>query len=133
MKLREGTSQMNDRQMNDKRAEKAVLEILEGLSANAAGIKAGIANGDLMESVRLTGERVTLIEALRELKDAKVSLASSDIKDEMDLLIKNGEIDINEAISGISAKLTSLKADLAKVKDARDIAAYKIQGRRYGY
>ncbi|MCL4538662.1 MAG: hypothetical protein M1469_09495 [Bacteroidetes bacterium] len=119
--------------MNDKNAEKQVMEILKGLSANAARIKAGVAEGNLGESVRLTGERVALIEALRELRDAKVSLASSDIKDEMNLVVKNIENDTLEAIGGINAKLSSLLKELAKVKGARDIAAYKIQGGRYGY
>ena len=119
--------------MNDKRAEKQVMEILKELSANAAKIKAGIAEGNLSESVELTGKRVALIEALRELRDAKVSLASSDIKDEMNLVMKNIEKDTFEAIGGINAKLSSLLKELAKVRGAKEIAAYKVQGGRYGY
>ena len=110
--------------MNDKHVEKQVMDILRKLSANAGKIKAGIAANNLGEPVKLTGERVALIEALRELGEAKVSLAGSDIKDEMNLVMKNIENDTFEAIGGISARLSSLLSELAKIRGAKEIAAY---------
>ncbi len=119
--------------MNKKSAEKQVMKILEGLLDNAAQLKAKISEGDLAQSASLVGKRVALIEALRELRDAKVSIENSDIKSEMSLVVNNIQRDVYEAIGGINARLSSLLSELAKVRSAKGIAAYKIQGGRYGY
>ncbi|HQT90538.1 MAG TPA: hypothetical protein PL001_00740, partial [Candidatus Kryptobacter bacterium] len=65
--------------------EEKAEEIIRDLAKNASLIREKVKEGKLEESMRLTGQRVALIEALRELKDAKVSLANSDVKDEMAL------------------------------------------------
>ena len=108
-------------------------EILHDLAENAARIKASVKEGNLQESTKLVGDRVALVEALRELKDAKVSFVNSDKKDEMFLLMKNMENDISEAIGSINTNVSALLKELAKMRDAKSIAAYKIQGGRRGY
>jgi len=93
---------------------------------------------------------VALVEALRELRDAKVSFANSDMKDEMSILVNNIESDVLEAVVGIKKKLSALLEELAQMKGAKKIAAYaarrhpayrvstvigrdKMQGGRNGY
>lgn len=101
-------------------AEKIVRE----LAGNATLIKTKIAEGNLQEATKLTGQRVALVEALRELRDAKVSLANSEILGEMEMLMRNAENEMSEATGNIRARLSALSKDLANVKGARKIAAY---------
>jgi hypothetical protein len=104
--------------------DKLARQIIEDLARNASLIREKVGEGNLPESVKLTGERVALIEALRKLKDAKVSLANSDEKDEMALLVKDIQNDISEAASGINSRLSELMKELASLKGARRIVAY---------
>jgi len=113
--------------------EARALKIIKDLAGNAANMKKCSKEGNLPESIRLTGERVALVEDLRALKDSKVSLANSDKKYEMSILVKNIEDDVKEAIGTINARLSSLSNELVKVRDAKKIAAYRVQGGRYGY
>ncbi len=108
-------------------------EVIRNLASNAAQIKAGIKEGNLQDSAKLVGDRVALVEALRELWDAKVSFANSDIKNEMSSLVQNMENDVSEAIGNISTNTSALLKELAKMRGAKNIAAYKIQGDRHGY
>ena len=130
--------------------EQEAVRIIRELARNATQIKLHIVDCHLQEAARLTGERVTLIEALRALRDAKVSLASSDRMNEMTALMKNIENDVSEANANIRARMTSLTKELATITGARKIAAYaamrhpahatltkneqdKIRGGRHGY
>jgi hypothetical protein len=106
--------------------EEKAQEIIRDLAKNASLIREKVKEGKLEESVRLTGQRVALIEVLRELKDAKVSLANSDVKDEMALIMKNIENDVSEAAGSINARLSVLMKELATMKGARKIAAYAV-------
>ena len=99
------------------------------LAENAAKIKRRVAEGNLEESSKLVGERIALVEALRKLGDAKVFPANTDIKDEMDLLVRNMKNDVSDAIGAINARLLRLSSELAKVNGAKKIAAYKISRR----
>ncbi len=108
-------------------------KIIRDLAKNASLIKGRVREGNLAESIRLTAERVALVEALRELMEAKVSLGSSERKDEMFNVLRSIQNDVSEATSSIRTRLSTLMKDLAKMKGAREIAAYKIQGGRYGY
>lgn len=130
--------------------EKEAEKIIRELARNSAMLKSMINGGNLPEAMKLTGQRVALVETLRELRDAKVSLANSDVLDEMTMLIKNSENDVNEAAAIIRSRLSELSRGLANLKGARKIAAYaamrrpahpiseinepdKKQGGRYGY
>ena len=130
--------------------EQEALRIIRELAENASKIKCRIAEGDLHDASRLIGERVALIESLRELRDAKVSLASSDRMSEMEVLMKNIENDVSEANSNIRSRMTSLTKELATITGAKKIATYaamrrsahvnltkneqdKIRGGRHGY
>ncbi|MFZ1080679.1 MAG: hypothetical protein WAO19_01990 [Candidatus Kryptoniota bacterium] len=106
---------------------------IQKLAENAVKIKRNVRDGNLKESSKLIGERVALVETLRRLRDAKVSFVNSDIKDEMDLLIKNMKSNVSDAIGYINNKLLTLSNELAKMGGTRKIAAYKIQGGRHGY
>lgn len=108
-------------------------KILRDLAGNAAQIKQKVMGDNLKESAKLTGERVALVEALRELLGAKVSLASSDNQEEMSLLVINMRKNVSAAISSINAKLSALSSELSKTRGAKRIAAYKVQGGHYGY
>ena len=110
-----------------------VLQIVRNLKGNAVALKKCLKEGNLPESARLTCERISLVEDLRGLKDSKVSVVNSDIKDEFNLLMKTMQEDVSEAISAIRARLSALLKELAKTKGAKKIAAYKIHGGRYGY
>ena len=130
--------------------EQEAVRIIRELARNASQIKLAISRGDMQEAAGLTGQRVALIESLRALRDAKVSLASSDNMNEMTVLMKNIENDVSEANATIRVKMTSLSKELATITGARKIAAYaamrqpahakltkdeqdKIQGGRHGY
>ncbi len=130
--------------------EQEAVRIIRELARNATQIKLHIVDCHLQEAARLTGERVTLIEALRILSEAKVSFASSDIRNEVTDLMKNIENDVSEANATIRARMTSLTKELATITGARKIAAYaamrhpahakstkdeqdKIRGGRHGY
>jgi hypothetical protein len=120
--------------------ETEALRIIRDLAENAKKIKKSLDGGELRESSRLVGERVDLIEGLRELKDAKVSVASSDIKDEVNLLMKNIQENLSETVSTMKARNVALLKELAKISGTKRIAAYKItqgislgQGGRHGY
>jgi len=112
---------------------KELRKTIRKLAENAAKIKQNVTDGNLKESAKLIGERIALVEALRQFRDAKVSFGSSDIIDEMDSMIKNMKNDVSDAIGTISARLLTLSNELAKLRGARKIAAYKIQGGRHGY
>lgn len=109
--------------------EHEVAGIIRELARNASRIKLMADNGNLGEVARLVGERVTLIESLRELRDAKVSLAGSDIINEMNSLMTSIENDVSGASSIIRAKMTSLMKDLSAITGARRIAAYAAMRR----
>ena len=104
---------------------------VQQLAENAAKIKRKVAEGNLEESSKLVGERIALVETLRRLRDTKVSQVDSDIKDEMDLLVRNMKNDVSDAIGTINARLLRLSSELAKVSGARKIAAYKISQRSH--
>ena len=112
---------------------------VQKLAENATKIKQSIIDGNLKESSKLIGDRVALVETLRQFRDAciagraKVSFASSDIKDELDSMVRNMKNNVSDAISVINARLLTLSHELAKVSGARKIVAYKIQGGRHGY
>jgi len=120
-------------------AEEKVLGIIGNLAKNAASMRKCINKGDLEESVRLMGERVALIEDLRAFKDAKVSIVSSDIKDEMNSMMESVQVNFSETMKTIRAKNAASLEKLAKMGNVRRIAAYKIsqgitlgQGERHG-
>ncbi|MCL4540705.1 MAG: hypothetical protein M1378_14090 [Bacteroidetes bacterium] len=130
--------------------ESEAENIIRELAKNAALVKLRIREGNLQEAARLTGERVALVKALGELRDAKVSLADSDVIEEMTMLLKSGENDIQEAAGAIRTRLSALLEELGKTKGARKIVAYaamrnnarqvptsgersKTQGGRRGY
>jgi hypothetical protein len=130
--------------------EKEAHGIMKKLAENASLLRERVKEGKLEESMKLTGQRVALIEALREIMDAKVPLESSDVRDDMALIMKNIENDVSEAAGSIRARLSVLMKELATMKGARKIASYavmrhpaksnsiigerdKIQGGRYGY
>lgn len=98
--------------------------IIRELAENAGLVKARIVEGNLQEAARLTGERVALIEALEELRDSKVSLANSDVIEEMTILLNDGEKDIREATGSIRTRLTALLEELGNMRGARNIATY---------
>ena len=110
-----------------------IVATVRKLAGNAKEIKLNVAQGNLDICSRLVGDRVALVETLREFCDAKVSLANSDNKDEMALMIGNMKNDVSDAIGSINARLLKLSRDLAHVGSARKIAAYKIHGGRHGY
>ncbi len=113
--------------------EKKVREILGQIVGNAKELKVAVSEGNLLRSAELTGERVALVEAFRELRDAKVSVATSDKKGEMEIMLKKAEKEIFEAIGSIHTRLSELRKALASTEGARKIAAYKIQGGPYGH
>jgi Mg2+ and Co2+ transporter CorA len=113
--------------------EAETARTIRDLAENANAIKKCAKEDNLKEAARLVGERVGLIEDLRALKDAKVSIASSDMRDEMNLLVKNIQDDILEAMKTIRERSSALLKELAKMGSAKKIAAYKIQGGHYGY
>ena len=130
--------------------EKEAEKIIRELAHNSAVLKSMINEGNLPGAIKLTGQRIALVEALRELRDAKVSLANSDVLDEMTMLIKSSQNDVNETTALIRSRLSELSRELANLKGARKIAAYaamrgpaihgsetnerdKKQGGRYGY
>jgi len=106
---------------------------IQKLAENAVRIKQSVISGSFKESSKLVGERVALVEMLRQFRDAKVSFPNSDIKDELDSVIRNMKNDILDAIGTINARLLALSNELAKVSGAKKIAAYKIQGGRHGH
>jgi len=130
--------------------ETRALKLIWTLAENAKKIKVSLACGDSKEASKLVGERVELVECLRELMDAKVSIASSDIKGEMELLMKDMKKDISEAADEIKKRNSALLKELSRVSRAKRIVAYaassnpayaisrvrerdKIQGGLYGY
>ena len=118
---------------SDIASEKEISGIIRNLARNAAEIKKAVSDDNLDESARLIGERTGLIEELRALKDVKVSAATSDIKGEMNLLMIDVQNDVSEAMKTIREKSLELLTGLANMRSAKKIAAYKIQGGRYGY
>ncbi len=129
---------------------KRVSRILLDLARNAAAIRDALNDNDLEESARLVGAHTGLVEELRSLRDAKVSIVSSDIKGDMNLLMNDIQNDVSEALKTIREKSLKLLTGLAGTRSARKIAAYaalrhpaysiskvserdKIQGGRYGY
>jgi hypothetical protein len=118
---------------SDIASEKKISGIIRNLARNAAEIKKAVSDDNLDESARLVGERTGLIEELRALKDVKVSAATSDIKGEMNLLMIDVQNDVSEAMKTIREKSLELLTGLANMRSAKKIAAYKIQGGRYGY
>ena len=109
------------------------LRIIRNLAKNAAAMKKSANESNIPECMRLTGERVALVEELRAFSEAKVPITSSDIKGEMKLLMKDMQEDFSETLSAIKAKSSALLKELGKISGAKRIAAYKIQGGRYGY
>ena len=109
--------------------EQEAENIIRGLAENAALIRSKIAEGNLKEAASLTGQRVALVEALRQLRDAKVSLANSEILSEMEMLMKNAENDVFETTGNIRTRLSVLLKELANMKGARKIAAYAAMRR----
>jgi len=107
--------------------------IIRDLAKNAGAIKKCAKEDNLKGATKLVGERVGLIEDLRVLRDAKVFMASSDIKNEMNWLMKNMQNDILEAMRSYREKSSALLRELAKMVSAKKIATYKIHGGRYGY
>jgi hypothetical protein len=118
---------------SDIASEQKISGIIRNLARNAAEIKRAVSDDNLDESARLVGERTGLIEELRALKDVKVSAATSDIKGEMNLLMIDVQNDVSEAMKTIREKSLELLTGLANMRSAKKIAAYKIQGGRYGY
>lgn len=108
-------------------------KIVRGLAKNAALIKTKIAEGNLKEAAVLMGERVSLVEALGALREAKVSLANSDVIDEMNILMEKAGNDVSESAGAIRTRLSALSRELGNMKGAKNIASYKVQGGRYGY
>ena len=104
--------------------EVEILRVMRDLAKNSRAIKESVDSNDLPESQRLVGERVSLIEDLRRCEEAKVPVTSSDIKDEMNLLMKNMRDDVLEASRTIMAKNAALLKELANVGNAKRIAAY---------
>ncbi len=98
--------------------ERKVQKLIRDLAKNASLIKEKWKDGILEESMRLTGQRVALIEALRELKDAKDSFANSDVKDETALIVKDMENDVSEAAGSMNDRLSVLMKELATVNAA---------------
>ena len=112
---------------------KETQEILRALAENAAHIKEKVLEDDLNGSAKLVGERVALVETLRQLAEAKVSIPVSDSKEEMSLLMKSVQKNVYEAVGTINARLSALSNELAKTRGAKRIAAYNVQGGRHGY
>jgi hypothetical protein len=97
------------------------------IAENAAEIKKNIAEGALKESFVLVGKQVELVEMLRKFGDVKVSEMNSDIRNEMDFLIRKAQSDISDAIGQVNARLAALSKELANTRGARKIVAYKVQ------
>ncbi|HUI29476.1 MAG TPA: hypothetical protein VLX91_04595 [Candidatus Acidoferrales bacterium] len=104
--------------------EAKALRITRSLAENASTLRKSVKDGDLSESMRLMGERRELVEDLKALVEVKVSTTSSDILDEMNLLMKNIQQDVSEATNVIRAKTTTLLKELANMRKAKDIATY---------
>jgi len=132
---------MNDK--NDITNEAKALEIFRKLAENAAEIKESLGYSNLDESGRLVGERVVMIEELRAFVDAKVWASSSDIKDEMNLLMRNIQDDVTETMNIVREKSSLLLKEIERTRSAKKIAAYETQvkkqnfasrhGGQYGY
>lgn len=110
--------------MNMTGDEQTVMKLFRDLSANAADIKKKVEEGNIPESGRLIGARVALVEALRELADAKVLILNSDIRSELNALFMRMQRDISDSVGGINARLSELLKGLAKTREAKGIAAY---------
>ncbi len=104
-------------------------KIIRALAENAGLINSKIREGDIKTATTLVGERVALVQALAELHDAKVLFADSEIIEEMRMLLKSGDNEIQEAMSSIRAKLPTLLKELGTMKGARNIATYAAMRR----
>ncbi len=126
------------------------MRLLKKLAVNAASLKLKVTEGDVAESGRLVGERVGLVEELREFADAKVSFGSSDIEGELNAIFMKMRNDISDSISEINMKLGLLSKQLERTREAKGIAVYaaarhsarrtsvgsepdKFQGGRHGH
>ncbi len=105
-------------------AEQRVRKIFGDLEQNASLLKTGVKEGNLAELVKLTSDRVAIIESLREFAEAKVFPGNSEVREEMYIVLKNIENDVNEAAGGIRTRLSALMKELGNIKGARRIAAY---------
>ncbi len=112
--------------------EPVILRIIQDLVKNAARIRKSVSDGNLVDCARLVGERTGMIEELRNFVDArgsewtKVSESSSDIRDEVNLMMKHMQDDVTEAMKTIMERSKTLLTELANMRRAKEIAAYAV-------
>lgn len=110
-----------------------LFTLLGKLLKNSEDLFETIKKVDLSAASILMGERMEIVEELRNLAQAKVFQGNSDIDSDVDYAIMRIDLKVNEIRKLISEQLTTLTNQLKGLTALKSIAAYKAQGGHHGY